>query len=76
MERGSSYRILPGSARAAARAASAKMGSEPVFGVQGPRRHAVAVFGPSGVRQLPRGGVGGVSPIPAAGAGEHTAHES
>lgn len=35
-----------------------------------------AVFGPSGVRQLPRGDVGGASPIPTAGADEHTAHES
>ena len=58
---------LSRSARAAARAASAEGGSEPVLGVQGPRRHAVAGCGPSGVRQLPRGDVGGVSPVLAAG---------
>ena len=67
---------LAGSARAAARAASANRGSGRCSACQGPRRHAVAVFGPFGVRQLPRGDVGGVSPVPAAGAGEHTAHES
>ena len=32
----------------------------------------MAVFRPSGVRQLPRGDVGGVSPVPAAGAGEYS----
>src|SRR5438445_1760098 len=65
---------LARSARAAARAASANRGSGRCSSCKAPRRHAVAVFGAFGVRQLPRGDVGGVSPVPAAGAGEHTAH--
>ena len=69
---------LARSARAAARATSAKMGSDRCSACKARGVTLWQVAGRLVCGQLPRGDVGGVSPVLAAGAGEHTAaaHES
>ena len=72
--RGPGYRTLP--APHAPLARLAPIGNPGGVRRVRPEASRCGGFGPFGVRQLPRGDVGGVSPVPAAGADEHTAHES